>query len=63
MWQQIQYAGDDLLQLDRNFRPSGRELSITFSGELGHTPKVQSPRRHSKAINWNRKQILQSIQL
>jgi len=63
VWQQIQYPGDDLLHLSRNFRPLGRELCVTFSGELGHTAKVQSPRRHSKAINWNRKQILQSIQL
>ena len=63
VWQQVQYDGDDLLHLSRNFRPLGRELGVTFPGELGHTAKVQSPRRHSKAINWNRKQILQSIQL
>ena len=48
MWQQVQYAGDDLLHLSRNFRPLGRELGVTFPGELGHTAKIQSPRRHSK---------------
>jgi len=63
VWQQVQCPGDDLLHLSRDFRPSDRELCVNFLGELGHTAKVQSPRRHSKAIDWNRKQILQSIQL
>ena len=42
VWRQIQYAGDDLLHLSRNFRPSDRELCVNFLGELGHTDSSHS---------------------
>jgi hypothetical protein len=46
--QQIQYAGDDLLQLSRAVRPKGGEFLTKFQGELGHAAKTQSPRRPSR---------------
>jgi hypothetical protein len=46
--QQIQYAGDDLLQSSRDVRQPGGEFLTKFLDELGQAEKVQSPRRPSK---------------
>ena len=40
VWQQIQYAGDDLLQLNRDVRPKDGELLTELLGELGPKPKT-----------------------
>ena len=42
VWQQVQYAGDDLLHLSRSFRPSDRELCVNFLDGLGHTDSSHS---------------------
>ena len=52
VWQQVQYAGDDLLHLSRNFRPLGRELGVTLPGELGHTDSSHS-RSFFLLVGWS----------
>jgi len=45
VWQQVQYAGDYLLNLSRNFRPLGKEsrvLCLSFPSEPGHTDSSHS---------------------
>ena len=52
MWQQVQYAGDDLLHLSRNFRPSSRELCVNILGELGHRDSSHS-RSFFLLVGWS----------